>query len=137
MRSYVVMGAIVVLTGFGAFQVSASPLQKATPKTQKVAAMSRSMSKSRLAPLPNSRAAASAHAPYTMGDCAVCHQPGTRSHVGSVSRSHSALCLDCHDQVNEMASHTKMTNTCTSCHNPHNAAEKMLLLTAFPRTGRK
>jgi len=57
--------------------------------------------------------------------------------VGPVTEAINDLCYGCHDQMQEsMAAynvvHFAAEDSCTNCHNPHNAAYRKLLLAASP-----
>lgn len=91
---------------------------------------------SQLAPLSTKSAPASSHAPYEAGECSVCHRSGDPKHPGPPNKATPALCLDCHEEfvgvLKRPHTHAPARAACTSCHNPHNAAQRKLLL-AEPR----
>jgi len=82
-----------------------------------------------LDPLPPGQAV-STHGPFEMGACVACHLekkgvPGP----GPVAKKTNDLCFDCHDEFKQpVANHPKGKASCLSCHSPHNARKKKLLL---------
>jgi predicted CXXCH cytochrome family protein len=88
----------------------------------------------RLAPLPKDQATV-VHGPYEEGACEVCHERADPKNPGA-ARASDSTCLDCHDEFGGKAavrispgkSHPSSGERCISCHNPHNAKKKKLLL---------
>lgn len=87
---------------------------------------------SSLAPLPATAAATSSHAPFEAGDCKICHQNADPKQPGPVPVKGPALCLGCHEEFDGVMkrphTHKPARGDCTTCHNPHNAASRKLLL---------
>jgi len=83
----------------------------------------------RLAPIADVESA-SRHAPYEMGQCDACHDgAGNGRAPGPLVKPGNALCFDCHDEFKKaVKGHPAATGACTSCHSPHNAKKKKLLL---------
>jgi len=73
-------------------------------------------------PLPRNVKAASSHAPYTAGDCALCH--ALKKGVPPPERG-DPLCLSCHEDAKR--SHVHAPRKCTRCHNSHDATRPKLL----------
>ncbi|MCC7382004.1 MAG: cytochrome c3 family protein [Deltaproteobacteria bacterium] len=92
----------------------------------------------RLAPLPPGPQVAWAHAPYEVGDCAVCHERNDKNDPGKlIKKDVNELCFSCHEDMEEELEdlpfpHEAAEDSCTECHNPHNAKLKKLLLTEAP-----
>ena len=90
-----------------------------------------------LAPLSAKPAPVSSHAPYEAGDCKICHQSADPKQPGPVIKQGPALCLVCHEEFASVLkrphTHAPALADCTSCHNPHNANFRKLLLQE-PRT---
>jgi predicted CXXCH cytochrome family protein len=88
----------------------------------------------RLAPLPAGQATV-VHGPYGQGACETCHERADARDPGRATVTNQT-CLDCHDEFAGKApvrlgrgkSHPADKAACTSCHNPHNATRKKLLL---------
>jgi predicted CXXCH cytochrome family protein len=84
-----------------------------------------------LAPLPPGLAAVATHAPYGAGDCSICHQSADPKAPGPVVKKGSALCFECHSEVEEMTkrehAHPPAVEACTACHNPHDARQPKML----------
>ena len=89
----------------------------------------------RLAPLAPSDAV-STHGPFAMGACDVCHDAKDRSRrPGRVLKASNDLCYDCHDEFKKRVKNhpappalQASKGACISCHSPHNALKKKLLL---------
>jgi predicted CXXCH cytochrome family protein len=73
-------------------------------------------------PLPKSAKPASTHAPYTAGDCALCHQ--LKKGAPPPERG-DPLCLSCHEDAKR--SHIHAPRKCTRCHNSHDSSRPKLL----------
>jgi predicted CXXCH cytochrome family protein len=91
-------------------------------------------SESRLAPLPREQAV-STHGPFQSGDCDVCHERKNPKSPGAAIKVSNDLCFECHDEFKgsapvrmEKAVHPSSQGRCTTCHSPHNARKKKLLL---------
>ena len=82
-----------------------------------------------LAPLPAGQWI-STHGPYEMGACNACHDPSDpAAPPGRLRKASNALCFDCHDEFQKpMKGHPAPDDPCVSCHSPHNAKKKKLLL---------
>lgn len=89
-----------------------------------------------LAPVPRSEAV-SAHAPYDVGDCKACHTRSNVKNPGPAQRPIGAVCIGCHEEIEALSKPTKVPrkfkhpgpkSACETCHNPHNAKKKSLLL---------
>ncbi|VAW21056.1 hypothetical protein MNBD_BACTEROID01-1748 [hydrothermal vent metagenome] len=68
------------------------------------------------------------HAPYKAKECASCHDQGT---MGKLLQPQPGLCFQCHDDFNNSfeALHGPVAGGyCTTCHNPHQAKERKLLV---------
>jgi len=82
-------------------------------------------------PLPEGEKAGSSMAPFSAGDCAICHQSNDAKNPGPVKKEGNALCYTCHEEFKEIMArrykHPPAVTLCTNCHNPHNAKEKKLL----------
>lgn len=89
--------------------------------------------KKRLAPLSKADAAWT-HGPFESGECGMCHQKGDASDPGPALAGGNQLCFDCHDDFpprnpkKAAKAYHSGQKSCTSCHNPHNAKKKSLLL---------
>ena len=85
-----------------------------------------------LAPLPAQPPPASSHAPFSAGDCSICHQSADPKRPGPVTKSGMALCVDCHEEFEAVMKrpnvHASAVDNCTHCHNPHSAAQPKLLI---------
>ncbi|MGC4000606.1 MAG: cytochrome c3 family protein [Anaeromyxobacter sp.] len=73
-----------------------------------------------------------AHAPFSDGDCALCHQSSDPARPGPVRKaSINEGCFDCHEASRETMArkvkHAPSAEACTDCHNPHNSNEPGLL----------
>lgn len=82
-----------------------------------------------LAPLPAGQWL-STHGPYEMGACNACHDPSDpEAPPGRLRKPGNALCFDCHDDYQKaMKGHPSPDDPCVTCHSPHNAKKKKLLL---------
>jgi predicted CXXCH cytochrome family protein len=88
----------------------------------------------RLAPLPKDQAIV-VHGPYEQGACETCHERADAANPGA-ARVSNETCLACHDEfagkapvrIGKDKTHTQAKSACISCHNPHNATKKKLLL---------
>ena len=82
-----------------------------------------------LAPLPAGQWV-STHGPYEMGSCNACHDPSDpKAPPGRLRKPSNALCFDCHDDYQRpMKGHPAPDDVCVTCHSPHNAKKKKLLL---------
>lgn len=81
----------------------------------------------RLKPLPRGEAV-STHSPFEMGECHICHARNDPANPGPVQRSGAQLCADCHDDLSSMKKGHPSRGNCTTCHSPHNAKKRKLLL---------
>jgi predicted CXXCH cytochrome family protein len=70
-----------------------------------------------------------AMAPFQAGQCGVCHVSAKGG--GTLRQASNDLCFTCHDDVREVMGrrykHVSAKDSCTDCHNPHNAREPALL----------
>jgi predicted CXXCH cytochrome family protein len=73
-------------------------------------------------PLPKSAKAVSTHAPYTAGDCALCHD--LKKGAPPAERGDS-LCVSCHEDAKQ--THVHAPRKCTRCHNSHDSTRPKLL----------
>ncbi len=90
------------------------------------------------APLPEGADIAWSHAPYEMGECGICHTGDDPADPGPVEGSVTELCYGCHEAIEQAmkqsrAVHAAVEDDCTYCHNPHNAAYRMLLIEKSPK----
>jgi predicted CXXCH cytochrome family protein len=80
-------------------------------------------------PLPANRVVAT-HAPFEAGACGVCHERDDAKNPGPATRV-TETCLGCHEDFKAVlartSSHKAATQSCSHCHNAHNAARPMLL----------
>ena len=130
---------ILLLIGFAipaslVFALGSAPVaEEAAVKKPVAASQSRAMS---VAPLAGQPSPVSSHAPYEAGDCSICHQSADPGQVGGLRKPTPGLCLECHEEFTGVLkrpyTHAPARNDCTSCHNPHNARYRKLLL-AEPR----
>ena len=89
-----------------------------------------------LAPIKSG--AVSVHSPFEVGDCSLCHQHKNKRSPGAVTIAGDKLCFVCHEDFQELSATRRFKHApgqvgCTGCHNPHNAAQKKLLLVPAPR----
>ncbi len=90
------------------------------------------------APLGADEEVAWSHAPYEVGDCAFCHEGDDPQNPGPISMaSVNELCYQCHDAMQTTMTersnvHFAAEDSCTNCHNPHNAGYRKLLLQPMP-----
>ena len=85
-----------------------------------------------VAPLPAGPNVKWSHGPFEAGDCSVCHERNDRANPGPISGgSVNELCFSCHEEFQAIMArkfkHVPAVETCTNCHNPHNATERKLL----------
>ena len=91
-----------------------------------------------VAPLPGGAAVAWSHAPYEMGECGLCHERDDPANPGPITAADiTQLCYGCHEELEQAMSkarvaHAAVEDSCTNCHNPHNAAYKKLLIAESP-----
>jgi predicted CXXCH cytochrome family protein len=82
-------------------------------------------------PLPEGVKAASAMAPFSANNCAICHLSSDPKNPGPVKKAGNALCFTCHEEFQEIMArrikHPPAVVACTNCHNAHNSLEKKLL----------
>jgi len=88
---------------------------------------------SSLRPVPPGQKAKSSHAPFTDGECSICHQRNDPKDPGPTVKSGNALCLECHDDLSaamksRKVKHKAAVEACVNCHNPHDSREPALLL---------
>jgi predicted CXXCH cytochrome family protein len=74
----------------------------------------------------------SSHAPYTSGQCGVCHVNNDKDNPGPIKHaSINQECFDCHEDTLALMSrrykHQTAEEMCTDCHNAHNAPQPGLL----------
>ncbi len=72
-------------------------------------------------PLPKGTKAASSHAPFVSGDCALCHRLKKDQPAPETG---DALCLGCHEDARK---HTHAPRKCGRCHNSHDSTRPKLL----------
>jgi predicted CXXCH cytochrome family protein len=89
------------------------------------------------APLGQDEEVAWSHAPYEVGECAICHEGSDPESPGPLTEPVNELCFQCHDALAEMLTarptvHGAALDSCTNCHNPHNAGLRKLLLAPPP-----
>ncbi len=80
------------------------------------------------------------HGPVALGQCALCHVSHSSRYAGLLTAPMPDLCLGCHDakRTMERPYHaTAGTQACTTCHDPHFAGNRQLLLdsVAYARRG--
>ena len=71
------------------------------------------------------------HGPVALGQCSLCHVPHSSRYAGLLTAPMPDLCLGCHDakRTLERPYHaTAQFQPCTSCHDPHFAGNRRLLL---------
>jgi predicted CXXCH cytochrome family protein len=88
-------------------------------------------------PLPEGAEVGWSHAPYEMGECAICHTGGDPADPGPITGAVNELCFGCHDDTRATMAAARFTHypaedDCTSCHNPHNAPHVKLLVDRPP-----
>ncbi len=84
-------------------------------------------------PLGSDREIAWSHAPYEVGDCAICHESSDPESPGDIIDSVNELCYGCHEDIQVMMNewetlHFVAEDSCSNCHNPHNAGYRNLLI---------
>ncbi len=91
-----------------------------------------------IAPMPEGASVAWSHAPYEMGECSICHERNDPADPGKVITDDiPTLCYGCHGEFEGVMKksrvlHAAVEDSCTNCHNPHNAAYKKLLIAEPP-----
>jgi len=91
-----------------------------------------------VAPLPKGATVAWSHAPYSMGECGLCHVKNDPADPGPIKTGNvNELCFGCHEEIEAAMgksrfTHAAVEDSCTNCHNPHNAAYKKLLIAEPP-----
>jgi predicted CXXCH cytochrome family protein len=81
----------------------------------------------------------SAHAPFSAGDCAACHEPraslagesdGDARRPGPAFSPIHDHCLSCHDAQGRglPGNHPPEQSFCITCHDPHSSRQRSLLL---------
>lgn len=82
-------------------------------------------------PLPQGTAATAIHAPYSTGDCSLCHKSGDPKAPGPVTKTGNSLCYECHQEFQEIIAlkhkHPPALESCMTCHNPHDSRQSGLL----------
>jgi predicted CXXCH cytochrome family protein len=82
-------------------------------------------------PLPQGAVAETTHAPYSTGDCSLCHASSDPKNPGPVSKAGNALCYECHEEFKEIMArkykHPPAVEACTNCHNAHDSRHAGLL----------
>ncbi|MCY2929231.1 MAG: hypothetical protein NTV86_06990 [Planctomycetota bacterium] len=71
------------------------------------------------------------HGPVALGQCALCHVSHTSRYAGLLTAPMPDLCFGCHDAGRTLARPyhaTADTQSCTTCHDPHFAGNRRLLL---------
>ncbi len=75
------------------------------------------------------------HPPVSDGTCGACHNPHGSGHQKFLHAAPPALCLDCHDTVEELLDEATVTHdavttgrSCLSCHDPHASDVERLLV---------
>jgi len=133
------IGKIALLTFGGclalAFVVVAAPGAAAEPTGKADKAEKKPSSLKNLGsqkPLPDGTAKFS-HAPYSHGDCSICHVSKDPQKPGKLSKPARVQCLNCHEyQRGKLKAsstvHTPVKKECTYCHNAHNSNNRRLLL---------
>jgi predicted CXXCH cytochrome family protein len=81
--------------------------------------------------------ALSVHSPFEVGDCSLCHERKNPKHPGKVTVAGDKGCYVCHEDFELMTSRrfqhaTSSDVQCVTCHNPHNANYKSLLVSPAP-----
>jgi predicted CXXCH cytochrome family protein len=72
-------------------------------------------------PLPWKSKPVSTHAPYTGGDCTLCH---VKRSGGRLLDDTDHMCLPCHEDARQ---HVHAPRRCTRCHNAHDSMRRKLL----------
>ncbi len=100
-----------------------------TPALVLAAVLGATRPSGRFAPLPIEEQV-STHAPFEMGACGTCHDAtDPTAPPGRLLKPANVLCFECHDDYQKrMKGHPAPEDPCTSCHSPHNARKKKLLL---------
>ena len=84
-----------------------------------------------VAPIPAGPNVKWSHGPYEAGDCSICHERNDPKSPGPITMGINELCYSCHEEFQAIMArkfkHVPAAETCTNCHNPHNATEKKLL----------
>lgn len=80
------------------------------------------------------------HGPVALGQCSLCHVAHSSRYAGLLTAPMPDLCLGCHDpkRTMERPYHaTAAVQPCTTCHDPHFAGNRQLLLdsAAYARRG--
>lgn len=83
-------------------------------------------------PLPASSKAVSAHAPYAVGECALCHENADPKKPGKLIGTVNEICASCHEDFaarmkGSAHTHAPANDRCTNCHNAHDAMGPKLL----------
>jgi len=73
------------------------------------------------------------HGPLAVGDCGMCHLPHKSEYYHLLTKPQPDVCFFCHDSTSvlEKPYHESVTTeeqTCGSCHDPHRAGNKLLLV---------
>ncbi|MBI5509381.1 MAG: cytochrome c3 family protein [Deltaproteobacteria bacterium] len=72
------------------------------------------------------------HAPFEAGACDTCHSVKKPKGPGSARQPVSTTCLVCHDELQQELAKSQHKHAalepCTNCHNPHNGADRSLLV---------
>lgn len=123
-------GLAMVLTGAAAGPAAA----KAPKKGPKVSATV--APKARVGPVPASEAK-SAHAPFEMGECSLCHVGDKGPNPGALNGPLAETCFQCHEDLQGILDkgqykHKPAQDNCIGCHNPHNSREEHLLNAKSP-----
>lgn len=118
-----------------AFVLAAAPLtaNAAAPKSKTKIS---SKAKPKTGPVP-AKKAVSAHAPFEMGACGVCHASANPKKPGPAKKPLIKLCYSCHEELESQMKaakfqHAAATNSCLNCHNPHNSLMPNLLYQKMP-----
>lgn len=94
-----------------------------------VAGAAEAAKKKGLAPIAPEEAV-STHSPFETGECGFCHAGDQKARKGGkLLRSANQLCFDCHEDFRAaVKNHPASKAACISCHSPHNAKKRKLLL---------
>ena len=72
------------------------------------------------------------HGPAFLGECRLCHQPHKSEHLGLLTAQEPNLCFACHTEsfFSEDELHAQMPEDvkCSTCHDPHAAGNRLLLI---------